>query len=115
VSKVIRDGKVAVLYSPGYGAGWSTWNYEYPEMLFDPEIVEFLEQHENDDPRDTLLKREVTRKIEEIAEKKYPDGYFGGADDLTIVWLDEGTHFIVNEYDGSESINVRDDMYWIVA
>jgi len=24
VEKLIRDGKVAVLYSPGYGAGWST-------------------------------------------------------------------------------------------
>ena len=27
MEKVIRDGKVAVLYSPGYGAGWSTWCY----------------------------------------------------------------------------------------
>ena len=24
MEKVIRDGKVAVLYSPGYGAGWTT-------------------------------------------------------------------------------------------
>ena len=27
MEKVIRDGKVAVLYSPGYGAGWS---YSWP-------------------------------------------------------------------------------------
>jgi hypothetical protein len=26
MEKVIRDGKVAVLYSPGYGAGWYSWN-----------------------------------------------------------------------------------------
>ena len=26
MQKVIRDGKVAVLYSPGYGAGWYTWS-----------------------------------------------------------------------------------------
>ena len=26
IEKVVRDGKVAVLVSPGYGAGWSTWN-----------------------------------------------------------------------------------------
>ena len=26
MDKVIRDGKVAVLYSPGFGAGWSTWS-----------------------------------------------------------------------------------------
>ena len=24
--KYIKDGKVAVAYSPGFGAGWSTWN-----------------------------------------------------------------------------------------
>lgn len=26
MDKVIKDGKVAVLYSPGFGAGWFTWN-----------------------------------------------------------------------------------------
>ena len=30
--------------------------------------------------------------------------YCGGADDLQIEWLDEGTVFEIDEYDGSESI-----------
>lgn len=30
MDKVIRDGMVAVIYSPGYGAGWSSWNRDYP-------------------------------------------------------------------------------------
>ena len=25
MEKIEQDGKVAVLYSPGYGAGWSSW------------------------------------------------------------------------------------------
>ena len=25
MEKYIKDGKVGVLVSPGYGAGWSTW------------------------------------------------------------------------------------------
>lgn len=26
--KVVRKGKVAVAYSPQFGAGWTTWNKE---------------------------------------------------------------------------------------
>lgn len=46
MEKVIRDGKVAVLYSPGYGAGWTTWEYDsklHEIMLFHPLIVEKVE------------------------------------------------------------------------
>lgn len=46
MEKVIRDGKVAVLYSPGYGAGWTTWTYDsklHEVMLFHPLIVEKVE------------------------------------------------------------------------
>ena len=42
--KVIRDGKVAVLISPGYGAGWSTWSSDYRDLLpFDRRFVEAAE------------------------------------------------------------------------
>ena len=46
MEKVIRDDKVAVLYSPGYGAGWSTWcsNDDLIEtLLFHPLIVKKVE------------------------------------------------------------------------
>ena len=35
MNKLIRDGMVAVLYSPDYGSGWYTWNQDDPEILFD--------------------------------------------------------------------------------
>lgn len=44
MEKVIRDGHVAVLYSPGYGAGWFTWNENHKELLFHPKLVEMVEQ-----------------------------------------------------------------------
>jgi hypothetical protein len=44
MNKLIRDGLVAVLYSPGFGAGWYSWNSEHPEILFDPALVELVEQ-----------------------------------------------------------------------
>jgi hypothetical protein len=47
LKKVIRDGKVAVLYSPGFGAGWYSWNSSVPQCLFSPEIVAMVEAVEN--------------------------------------------------------------------
>ena len=45
----------------------------------------------------------------------YPDMYTGGMDSLKIEWLPEGTLFRINEYDGSESIEVKEDMDWMIA
>lgn len=42
MEKVIRDGKVAVLYSKDFGAGWSTWNDGLEELVFHPKIVEMV-------------------------------------------------------------------------
>ena len=98
--KVIRDGAVAVLYSPGYGAGWYTWNSESPALLFDPELVRLVEAGA---PIDA---------IEARAHEVYPDGYFGGARDLKIRWLPIGTQFRISEYDGSESIETSDNVDW---
>lgn len=116
MEKVIRDGKVAVLYSPGFGAGWSTWNYQFPECLFDPDIVEIIESYTIDEPYDIESEREMRNKIVSVAEEKYGEEFYaGGADDLRIVWLTEGTEFIINEYDGSESMQLKNEMYWNVA
>ena len=101
--KTIVDGKVAVLISPGFGAGWYTWNFEYPDMLFDPWIV------------DMVLAEAVLEEIVAYATVKWPDAYLGGADGLVVEWLPEGTQFFVVEYDGSETLNLRDSQQWITA
>jgi hypothetical protein len=91
MDKVIRDGNVAILYSPGFGAGWYTWNREYPECLYDPDIVAAIESNDRN-------------KAAILAEAKWENFYTGGAEDLEVEWLPEGTSFSVDEYDGSESI-----------
>jgi hypothetical protein len=97
--KVVRDGKVAVLYSPSFGAGWYTWNTDYPECIYDPEVVAMLE-----------AKKEPT---DEWCKARYgEDFYAGGASDLVIRWLDEDTLFRIEEYDGSESIEEASDVRW---
>ena len=106
MGKVVRDGKVAVLYSPGFGAGWSTWARDeiVNKILFSPEIVYLVENNRRE---------EITQ---EYCEQMFGTFmYAGGARDLQIVWMDEGQQFKVNEYDGSESIEYADKDYWSVA
>jgi hypothetical protein len=103
MEKVIRDGKVAVLYSPGYGAGWYSWHGE-EKLLYDPVIVGMIES-----------KKHHT-EIEAYCESIYGDQhYFSGAEDLKIEWIDIGREFRIDEYDGSEYIEYRDDLEWHVA
>jgi len=104
MNRVVRDGQVAVLYSPGYGAGWSTWASTEirQDVLFDPGAVELVEQEKWDE-------------LEVYIRLKYPDMFCGGLRDLQIEWLPEGTQFIVNDYDGNESIQKRDSVDWITA
>jgi len=102
VDKLIDNGKVAVLYSPGFGAGWSTWNQAVPEILFDPAIVVFVE-------------KDQWAELETYVTLKYPGIYKGGIKDLAVAWVPEGTLFKVNESDGSESIELKESDSWILA
>lgn len=107
MDKVIENGLVAVLYSPGFGAGWYTWNYAHPECLFDPEIVELVR------------KGAPAAEIRDVARSKWAQGddyfYPGGADCLTVMWLPAGSRFRIDEYDGSENIVTEDDQEWLTA
>jgi len=102
MEKVVRDGKVAVVFSPQFGAGWYTWNLQNPEILFDPTIVHYVETQELD-------------KLETYVDLKYPDLYLSGLGDLVIKWIPEGTEFKIDEYDGNETIILKDQIKWLVA
>ena len=99
MEKVIRDGKVAVLVSHGFGAGWYSWNSEHQELLFHPKLVEMVEQKRNKEIDDEWVKENLGIDI-----------YAGGADGLTIHWLPIGTAFEIDEYDGSESLRTIADL-----
>ena len=102
VEKLIRDGMVAVIYSPGFGGGWSTWNPDYPEILFDPVLASYVEDNKLDEAYTYITMR-------------WPDVYTGGVDDLSVQWLPVGTKFRIHEYDGSESIEIKERIEWITA
>lgn len=98
-----KDGKTAVLVSPGFGAGFSTWNK--PEMAVDFDLVE------------AFLSGDMTR-FEYIVNEKYNQDdsmYLGGMTGLRVEWVDEGKKFRIDEYDGAESVEVFDEEVWFTA
>jgi len=99
MNKVIRDGKVGVLVSPGFGAGFSTWGYP-TEAIFDPTLIE-------------LVENEKWVEAIDYCESKWEDGYSGGIQDLVVEWVPEGTEFFIEEYDGSETLMLKTDYNWI--
>ena len=101
MNKVIKEGKVAVLISYGYGSGFYTCGAPL-EAIFDPKLVELVESENFDG-------------AEEYVMNTYPDVYTGGVGDLVVVWVDEGEEFIIKEYDGSESIQLKSKTQWITA
>lgn len=97
--KYIKNGKVAVAYSPGYGAGWSTWEFDdelKETLLFHPDIINMiLSNKQSEIDKDWL--------VEHFGEK-FKNVYCGGASNLSIKMLSIGTQFRIDEYDGSESV-----------
>ena len=107
-SRLTRKGLVAVLYSPSFGAGWSTWADNVATrraMLFDPVIADIVDRGDAD----------WQAQAEAVALVKYPGAYLGGLYHLAVRWLPVGTQFRVMEQDGNEWIEVDEDIQWTVA
>ena len=105
LKKVTNEkGEVAVLYSPGFGAGWFSWNGECPECLFAPEIVALVEQGASEPD------------IISAAAALFGPGFCVlGADNLKVSWIPAGILFRIDEYDGSETIVLCEEEDWIAA
>lgn len=102
MKKYERDGKIGVLYSPGYGAGWSTWNSDYREaMCMDYVLVKAVLEGNNG-------------IAATIAEEKY-DAYTGGAKDLVVGWVPKGEQFEITEYDGYEGLVIIGEVEYMIA
>jgi len=93
--------RIGIIYSPGFGAGWSTWGN--PESALDQELANAIEN------------KESFEIIKSIAAKNWPGQYTGGLEDCVVEWVDKGTQFIIDEYDGNESVHFNFDNYWMVA
>lgn len=92
-----------ILYSPGYGAGWTSWHSgSKEEKLFMLEYKPFIKILENGNE---ITEKDIERFNDDFREK-FPEAetpYTGGVRDLTV----HGTDGVVRieEYDGSESVH----------
>lgn len=102
MNKLIKDGKVAVLVSHGYGAGWSTWSQD-ETRVFNPRIAA------------AVIDEVPLPELLQIAKEEYPHDYLGGVDGLVVHWVPQGTAFRIHEYDGSESLEYIGPISYHVA
>ena len=101
--KSLKNGKLAVLVSEGYGAGWYTW-HGVEELLFDPVLVDMV----LDDAGELAMRN--------YCEETYgTDNYYGGIDGLTVQFVTPGTKFRIEEYDGAETLVRAEDYNWFEA
>jgi hypothetical protein len=73
-----------------------------PELIFEPAIAQFVEDEKFDE-------------LQTYIELKYPEIYKGGLMDLEVAWVPIGTEFKINEYDGAESVEFKDEIGWLTA
>ena len=101
-----ETGQVAVIVSYGYGAGWSSEarsSEDREELIFDPTLAQMV------------IDNATIEEMKYYAASRWPNQYLGGIRGLTVEWLDKGTLFIIDQYDGYESISYRDEIHWRTA
>lgn len=106
VKTLVENGKMAVAVSPGYGAGWSTWNEK--ELAYDKRVIELIMMYQAKD----ITEDEFKERLEGLG---YHNTYCGGLDQICIRWVPLGMLFRIDVYDGSEAIETVEDMRLIVA
>lgn len=112
-----RNGKVAVLISRGYGAGWSTWNSDCPECLYHPDIVKLVRQWQKQIAFPTYDdKQGLEAVVTPVAKELFGEEFCAlGANGLDIEWLAPGTLFQIEEYDGAESLRIYSPAHYHVV
>lgn len=100
-----------ILYSRGFGAGWSTWIASSAEEKrfcceYQP-FIEYLEKHKEMPSDTTSFEEQFTKDWKE----RFPnadDPYLGGIDGLTIYEIDDDDLYRIKEYDGAESVETME-------
>jgi hypothetical protein len=99
-----------ILYSPGYGAGWSTWHSgPKEEKQFMLEYQPFIDAVENGKEIDEVLQEQFLKDWE-AAFPGVRSPYMGGIGQLKIKDVD--SPFLIEEYDGYESVMFADKQDW---
>ena len=99
VKKLIRDGEVAVLISPGRGPHWGRGALR-KWLMFDHHLVK-------------MVLRGQGREAASVASAK--TGLWFDGSDVTVAWVPVGSRFAVMNDNGAEYIVMKDEIEWEVA
>ena len=97
-----EDSDMKVLVSSAYGAGWSTWNPEFPDCDTDAGLIALVEAGNR-------------AAAERYAVAKWEGIYTGGLCYCTVKEVPLGSLFQIREYDGLESLVEFQPEHWRVA
>jgi hypothetical protein len=107
-----------IIYSPGYGAGWSTWARGFGDdrkycikLATDNELIHLAEAYLRGVLRlDEFVYRFKTR-AEEIAPERC---YFGAIErgNIAIAEIPDGIRWRIVEYDGYENVETETNIDW---
>jgi hypothetical protein len=110
MQKYVLNGEVALLHSDDWGTAWATW---YPETMFDAELIKLYLWWLGTD--NSEIEHEVEYAARLYLEHAHPDVHFRGFEGLKLSWIKQGQEFIIKEYDGIETIMLKDKINWLVA
>lgn len=106
-----EDGNALILYSPEYGAGWSTWDDPWDvdsELRYaiarDKRVVEYY-----------IKNNPTEQEMKNFLETLGYMGVFMGGYDLEIARIPKGHQFRIDEYDGAEQVIDLNDMNYPIA
>jgi hypothetical protein len=97
-----EDSDMKVLLSSGYGAGWGTWNPEFPDCDTDAGLIALVEAGEY-------------KAAERYAVDKWEGIYTGCLHTCWVKEVPSGATFQIREDDGRESLVVFRPKFWRVA
>lgn len=100
-----------LLYSPGYGAGWTTWEGDAAVRRFMVSYQPIIDALENGDILDE--DHEAVEKLRnECAMKFHTVPYLGGVRNLEVLEVEDDVDVQFIEHDGYESYRFRDSGEW---
>jgi len=100
-----------VLISPGYGAGWSTWQHEVTSEFatqYEP-LIKAVEAGEDIDEDHPAIKQYV----EDVKEKFTDEIFLPTRINLDVRTIPDDAEYKVTVYDGNESLEVKDEQEWV--
>ena len=83
----MKENMIGIVYTHTYGAGFSTWN-DTSEL--NQNLAHAIEFEDMLAIKDILVELECSEYLE--------------PEELSVVWVEKGTNYRIDEYDGSETV-----------